>query len=135
MRETIGQHPLVRERVDAFHTRVQDSKAHMEAWLLQMEAELWEVIREAQEQAQRHQVRSDRARNAQRYYQTLGLEPGADLKAIKAAWRSQMQRNHPDKYAHNPEAEKAAHHRAQEINQAYAELTALLTGRENRRSE
>ena len=52
---------------------------------------------------------------------------------MKRAWRGKMRKNHPDRFAHDPDAEARAHARAQELNLAYQELTALLTGRENRR--
>ena len=73
VRTHLGRHPAVREQVDAFQDRMKDSRARMEAWLLQMESDLWEMIREAQDQAQRHQVRHQRAKNAKQYYRTLGL--------------------------------------------------------------
>ena len=52
VRTHLGRHPVVREQVDAFQDRMKDSRARMEAWLLQMESDLWEMIQEAQDQAQ-----------------------------------------------------------------------------------
>ena len=40
-----------------------------------------------------------------------------------------MLNNHPDRFAHDPIAEEAAHRRSQELNLAYTELSALLNGR------
>jgi DnaJ-domain-containing protein 1 len=57
------------------------------------------------------------------YYSVLGLAPGADAKAIKAAYRKLAKRYHPDRFmkAH-PEAQAKAEDRMKAINAAYDAL-------------
>ena len=126
--------PEIKQRVDAVTESWRDSRAGVENWLLGIEEDLWVWIRRMQAQAQRTQNQFDRAQRSGQYYSTLGLKPGASMDEVKAAWRQKMRENHPDRFANDPVAEERAHRRAQEINLAYAELTALLTGREDRRS-
>lgn len=53
----------------------------------------------------------------------LGVEPGATVDDIKAAWRSLARRHHPDLTGDEPEAAARATRRMAEINAAYAALT------------
>jgi DnaJ like chaperone protein len=60
-------------------------------------------------------------------YTVLGLEPGADDRAIRAAWLAQVARNHPDTFLARgaPEAFiTAANRRTAEVNAAYAKIRA-----------
>ncbi len=132
--EVAMQQPRVRRRVEDVKSAVNAARAHVEARFDQVESELWAWINEAQERAHKAHRQVDRARSADGYYAVLGVERGADMAAVKKAWRNKMRENHPDRFAHDPRAEASAHARAQEINLAYQELTALLTGRENRRA-
>jgi hypothetical protein len=52
----------------------------------------------------------------------LGVEPGADLARIRAAWRRLARENHPDLLGDDPEVAIAATRRMAEINQAYQAL-------------
>jgi len=131
--EMVLSQPDIKKRVDAVTESWRDSREGVEAWLLGIEDDLWVWIRRMQEQAHRTQAKIERVQNAGNYYHALGLRPGATMAQVKAAWRQKMRENHPDRFANDPVAEDKAHRRAQEINRAYAELTALLTGREDRR--
>ncbi|WP_339905319.1 curved DNA-binding protein [Pseudomonas guineae] len=51
------------------------------------------------------------------YYKTLGLEPGADDKAVKAAYRKLARKYHPD-----VSKEKDAEHKFKEVAEAYEVL-------------
>ena len=122
--------PLVQARVD----QLAEVKKRFDAQLAQAEAELWVWINRLQAEAQKAQRQQLRRKTSSEYYEVLGLAPGADLATIKKAFRQQMRAHHPDRFAHDPVAEQQAHAQAQRINEAYRELTALLTGRESRRS-
>jgi len=63
-----------------------------------------------------------------RWYRTLELEPGADLKAVRKAYRRLLQQYHPDKFARDPEKYKAATEVARNITAAYEGLSAHLGG-------
>ena len=52
-------------------------------------------------------------------YSALGLEPGADARAIERAYKSLIKQHHPDREGGNSA-------RAAEINRAYRELRAAL---------
>lgn len=60
------------------------------------------------------------------YYQTLGLEPGADFEAIKAAYRNLSKQYHPDKVNHlGEEFSRVAEEKMKDINEAYQYLKKL----------
>ncbi len=55
----------------------------------------------------------------QQYYSRLGITSAATWEQIKAAYKSEMKKFHPDKYASEPEKQKAAEVISQKINEAY----------------
>lgn len=55
-------------------------------------------------------------------YEVLGIKEGASQEEIKAAYREQVKKYHPDKHQDNPLAD-LAEERLQEINEAYEYLT------------
>ena len=122
------EQPEVRQRVDRAKDLVQEARANVEARVDELERELWDWIREMQAQAQRAQQQVGRAREADTYYRILGVEPGADIDTVKAAWRKKMRENHPDRFGNDPVAEAEAQRKSQLINRAYRELRILLTG-------
>ena len=128
------QQPKIKRRLERVRARYVETRQVLEQKVDEIEADLWDWIREMQDQAQQAHRQVQRVRDSSEYYRILGLPAGAELDEVKAAWRKKMHENHPDKFAHDPQAEAAAHQRAQEINLAYQELTALLTGREHRRA-
>lgn len=126
------QQPVVRRRLEEARARIEAFQKTAEQRFEEIERDLWTWINKMQEEAQKAQRQVIRARSSDEYYAVLGLGPGADLKTVKKAYHRKMRENHPDKFAHDPVAERRAHARAQEINEAYQQLTALLTGRESR---
>lgn len=126
--------PAVRRRVEALQQRARELRVTFEERFNEIESDLWAWIQRLEQEVRRAQRQQERARNAANHYRVLGLAPGASLDEIKTAYRRKMRECHPDRFAHDPNAEARAHARAQELNLAYAELTALLTGRESRRS-
>ena len=57
-------------------------------------------------------------RKMQNPYEVLGIKEGASLDEIKAAYREQVKKYHPDKHQNNPLAD-LAEEKLQEINEAY----------------
>ena len=55
----------------------------------------------------------------QQYYSRLGITSAATWEQIKAGYKSEMKKFHPDKYASEPEKQKAAEVISQKINEAY----------------
>ncbi len=55
----------------------------------------------------------------QQYYTRLGITSAATWEQIKAAYKSEMKKYHPDKYASEPEKQKSAEVISQKINEAY----------------
>lgn len=55
-------------------------------------------------------------------YEVLGVKEGASQEEIKAAYREQVKKYHPDKHADNP-LQELAEIKLQEINEAYDLLT------------
>lgn len=65
-------------------------------------------------------------------HEVLGVQPGVDPAAIKAAWRRLARSNHPDLTGDDPVASRAATRRMAEINDAYAALTREPAGTRRR---
>ena len=58
------------------------------------------------------------------HYQVLGVPPEASGEAIRAAWRIQARRHHPDRHAHlGPEAFEAASEYMRRVTLAYSVLS------------
>lgn len=130
-----AKQPPVRRQVDRFQEQWAEARVTVEAQLKDVESELWAWVQRLQSKAQKAARQAERRRVAADHYALLGIQPGADLKAVKVAWRAKMREHHPDRFAGDPNAEAQAHAQAQRINAAYEELTALLSGRENRRAD
>ena len=130
--EVAMSQPAVRDRVERVQTRVHAVRREAEARVREAESRAWAWMRQMEEEARRTQRQLDRHRTAEDHYTALGLPHGATLDEVKRAYRKLMRDHHPDRHAPDPAADATAHARAQRINAAYAELTALLTGRESR---
>lgn len=124
--------PGIRRRVERVQRTVEVLRREVETIAAQAEAEAERILRDLQEEALRQRKRLERQRSAEDHYRTLGLPNGASLDDVKKAYRKMMRQHHPDKHSTDAAAEAHAHERAQRINEAYRELTALLTGRESR---
>ncbi|MFN3652182.1 MAG: DnaJ family molecular chaperone [Armatimonadota bacterium] len=61
-----------------------------------------------------------------REYELLGAEEGADLAAVKSAWRKRVRETHPDRFAHDPAEQQRAAARLREVNEAYYRLRDYL---------
>lgn len=62
----------------------------------------------------------DSAAREDRYYETLGLAPGAAFEQIKSAYRKLSMQYHPDKVTHlGEEFRRVAEEKMKEINEAY----------------
>lgn len=61
-----------------------------------------------------------------RYYEILGLKPGASQERIKEAFRDLVKVWHPDRFSHDPKLQKKAQERLKEINLAYQQLEEFL---------
>ncbi|MBX6364215.1 MAG: DnaJ domain-containing protein [Gemmatimonadetes bacterium] len=66
--------------------------------------------------------------DADRYYETLELRPGASLEEIKRAYRELCQVWHPDRFADKPHLQARAHEKLAAINEAYRELLRRAPG-------
>ncbi|TPW21291.1 MAG: heat shock protein DnaJ domain protein [Elusimicrobia bacterium] len=62
------------------------------------------------------------------YWEALELEPGADLDAIKRAYREQALTWHPDRFPYDPELRKRCEERMRHVNAAYEALRELAEG-------
>lgn len=64
-----------------------------------------------------------------KYYELLGVRPGASAQELKTAHRDLAKVWHPDRFAHDPRLQQKAQEKLKEINEAYDQLTAAKTGR------
>ena len=60
------------------------------------------------------------------WYRVLDLSAGADMPAIKSAYRQMMRKYHPDMHAGNPQKQKAATELSMRVTAAYNGLVAHL---------
>jgi hypothetical protein len=67
-----------------------------------------------------------------KYYELLGVRPGASAQELKTAHRDMAKVWHPDRFAHDPRLQQKAQEKLKEINEAYDQLTAAKTGRRPR---
>ena len=61
------------------------------------------------------------------YYANLDLHYGADLAAVKAAWKRLMKKYHPDRHAQDPAKREVANELCAELTRAYRELEKCLS--------
>lgn len=64
-----------------------------------------------------------------KWYELLGVRPGASLQELKTAHRDMAKVWHPDRFAHDPRLQQKAQEKLKEINEAYDQLTAAKSGR------
>jgi hypothetical protein len=64
-----------------------------------------------------------------KYYELLGVAPGASAQELKTAHRDLSKVWHPDRFAHDPRLQQIAQEKLKEINEAYDQLKAGKTGR------
>ncbi len=122
----------LRSYFEAAKSKWDNAQSKIEAALDALEESLDAAFRQAEDRVHKSHRQIKRAHSAQKYYALFGLKPGASIEEVKAAWREKMRQCHPDRFAQDPQAEARAQKQAQEYNVAYQELTALLTGQENR---
>jgi len=58
----------------------------------------------------------------EKYFEILGLKPGASQKEIKAAYRDLARVWHPDRFSSDPRLQAKAQEKLKEINEAYEKL-------------
>ena len=61
------------------------------------------------------------------YYANLDLHYGADLAAVKVAWKRLMKKYHPDCHAQDPAKREVANELCAELTRAYRELEKCLS--------
>jgi DnaJ-domain-containing protein 1 len=71
---------------------------------------------------------SDPAGDRRRWYRDLELEPGADLKTVRKAYRRLLVKYHPDRHANDPDKLKAATEVTRKLTEAYNGLQRYLGG-------
>ena len=64
-----------------------------------------------------------------KYYQILGLNPGASEEEIKQAYRDLVNVWHPDRFPNNPRLREKANEKLKEINFAYKMLKSYIAGK------
>ena len=57
-----------------------------------------------------------------RFYEVLGVRPGASRQELKAAYRDLTKVWHPDRFTHDPRLQQKAEEKLKEINDAYEQL-------------
>jgi hypothetical protein len=64
-----------------------------------------------------------------KYYELLGVAPGASMPELKTAHRDLAKVWHPDRFAHDPRLQQKAQEKLKEINEAFDQLIAGKLGR------
>lgn len=60
----------------------------------------------------------------ERYYELLGVRPGASAQELKEAYRDLAKVWHPDRFSHDPRLQQKAQEKLKEINEAYERLAS-----------
>jgi hypothetical protein len=68
-----------------------------------------------------------------KYYELLGVAPGASVQELKTAHRDMAKVWHPDRFAHDPRLQQKAQDKLKQINEAYDRLISGKTGRRSQR--
>lgn len=71
---------------------------------------------------------TDPTADRKRWYRILEVDQGADLKTVRRGYRKQLLQYHPDRYASDPEKQKAATEVTRKLTDAYNGLTRYLGG-------
>lgn len=61
-----------------------------------------------------------------RYYNILGLKPGASQEEVKQAYRDLVKVWHPDRFSHDPRLREKAQEKLKEINRSYEQLASFF---------
>jgi DnaJ domain len=69
-----------------------------------------------------------------KYYELLGVAPGASMQELKTSHRDLAKVWHPDRFAHDPRLQQKAQEKLKEINEAYDQLVSGKLGRRTSRS-
>ena len=122
----VEQDPRLAQKVEALRQKYETLRKDVESRFDQIEQELWDWISAKQREALKYQTHFERMKNADQFYETLGVKRGASRAEIKNAWREKMKSHHPDRFAQDPKAERNAAEQARQINLAYQELVEIL---------
>jgi len=71
---------------------------------------------------------ADPAADRRGWYKTLEVAPGSDLKTVRRGYRKALLQYHPDKFANDPDKQKAATEITRRLTEAYNGLTRYLGG-------
>ena len=71
---------------------------------------------------------ADPAADRRRWYKTLEVPPGSNLKAVRKAYRKLLLQYHPDRFENDPEKQKAATEVTRKLTEAYNGLRRYLSG-------
>ena len=125
-KDVVDRDPRLSATLDNLRQKYESLRQDVESRVDQIEEELWNWISDKQREALRYQTHFERVKNAERFYTILGVKQGASRQEIKRAWRNKMKAHHPDRFAHDPRAEKTAAEQARQINLAYQELIEIV---------
>jgi hypothetical protein len=70
--------------------------------------------------------------DSDKYYELLGVAPGASGQELKDAYRDLAKVWHPDRFSQDPRLQQKAQEKLKEINEAYAQLTSGNAARRTR---
>ena len=73
--------------------------------------------------------REEKMSDIDKYYQILGLNPGASEEEIKQEYKDLVNVWHPDRFINNPHLQEKANEKLKEINLAYKTLKAYIAGK------
>jgi DnaJ-domain-containing protein 1 len=74
------------------------------------------------------EVRQEESRSDSlaKYYANLEIPVGSDRETIKAAWKTQMKKYHPDLHGSDPKKKQIAEELTRQLNEAYRTLDSAF---------
>ena len=112
------EQPVVQRQKRRVEERVAELRERAQARFAQLEDEFWEWVKQLDEEGYvSGPPRSGPSLNE--CYKVLEVSPVASDIEVRKAWRALMLKCHPDRFAHDPEAEARAEREARRVNEAY----------------
>jgi DnaJ-domain-containing protein 1 len=112
------EQPVVQRQRARVEARLIELKAQAQVRLARLEDELWEWIKQLEEERS-FEAPHRAGLSFYECYTLLGVISLVSDSEVRKAWRALMLKCHPDRFAHDPEAEAEAAHEARRVNEAY----------------
>ena len=110
--------PEVQRQMKRVESRIEKVKEQAQARLERVEREFWAWIERLEAEGYIESPQRT-GPSIMVCYERLGVNPSSTDVEIKRAWREQMMKYHPDRFANDLSGQESAERKARELNEAY----------------